>query len=181
MNQVGANWDNNQMEIAARIRVNQEKLAAELRRRFDFIIWGAGTSGSVVAGRLAANPETQVLLLEAGASDELELVMDPSLWLKALGSEPGLGLHRRAQPLSNGRAIPYSMGKLLGGGSNVPQKADGLSQTTSMTHGGCQHWAVRWYRASSNQQLATGVRLLELRGFSLVHPRRATKSYMSHD
>lgn len=52
MKQTGANMDKNQMEIAARIRANQEKLAAELRGQFDFIVCGAGTSGPVIAGGL---------------------------------------------------------------------------------------------------------------------------------
>jgi choline dehydrogenase len=119
MKQTEARMDNNQMQSAARIRANQEKLAAELRAQFDFIVCGAGTSGSVIAGRLAANPEVQVLLLEAGASDELELVMDPKLWVKALGSELDWGFIAEPNPHLNGRAIPYSMGKVLGGGSSI--------------------------------------------------------------
>jgi choline dehydrogenase len=47
---------------AARIRANQEQLSANLDGQFDFIVCGAGTSGSVVAGRLAANPAVKVLL-----------------------------------------------------------------------------------------------------------------------
>jgi hypothetical protein len=66
--------------------------AYSTRMTFPFIIGriivsGAGTSGSVVAGRLPANPQVQVLLLEAGDSDKLELVMDPNLWVRALGGE----------------------------------------------------------------------------------------------
>src|SRR5882757_10617542 len=77
---------------------------------FDFIVCGAGTSGSVVAGRLAANPEVRVLLLEAGGSDASELVMNPNLWVRALGSELDWGFVTRPSPRLNGRAIPYSMG-----------------------------------------------------------------------
>ena len=97
---------NNQMEIATQVRANQEKLTTECPGQFDFIVCGAGTSGSVVAGRLAANPEVQVLLLEAGDTDELELVMDPNLWVKALGSELDWGFVAQPNPHLNGRAIP---------------------------------------------------------------------------
>lgn len=105
--------------FATRIRTNQEKLAANLQGQFDFIVCGAGTSGSVIAGRLAANPEVKVLLLEAGETDELELVMNPNLWVKSLGSELDWGFVAEANPHLNGRAISYSMGKVLGGGSSI--------------------------------------------------------------
>ncbi len=60
-----------------------------------------------------------MLLLEAGDSDEMELVMDPNLWVRALGSELDWGFVAQPNPHLNGRAIPYSMGKVLGGGSSI--------------------------------------------------------------
>ena len=108
-----------QEDFASRVRANQEQLSANLGGQFDFIVCGAGTSGSVVAGRLAANPAVKVLLLEAGGSDELELVMNPNFWVKTLGSELDWGFIAEPNPHLNGRAIPYSMGKVLGGGSSI--------------------------------------------------------------
>jgi choline dehydrogenase len=108
-----------QEDFASRVRANQERLSANLGGEFDFIVCGAGTSGSVVAGRLAANPAVKVLLLEAGGSDELELVMNPNFWVKTLGSELDWGFIAEPNPHLNGRAIPYSMGKVLGGGSSI--------------------------------------------------------------
>lgn len=55
---------NPQEEFAARVRSNQEQLASDLRIRSDYIVCGAGTSGCVVAGRLAADLDMQVLLLQ---------------------------------------------------------------------------------------------------------------------
>src|SRR5277367_100746 len=70
-----------------RVRINQQKLAAELKSHYDFIVCGAGSSGSVVARRLAENPEVSVLLLEAGGSDDVPAVMDANKWTTNLGGE----------------------------------------------------------------------------------------------
>ena len=80
---------------------------------------GAGSSGSVVARRLAENPSVQVLLIEAGGSDEVPTVMDPAAWPANLGSATDWGFVAEPNPDLNGRAIPMSMGKVLGGGSSI--------------------------------------------------------------
>src|SRR5262250_2223430 len=110
---------NAQEDFAEQVRLNQQKLALELRTRFDFIVCGSGTSGSVVASRLAAAPGTQVLLLEAGGTDETDLVTNPNRWPMTLGSELDWGFVAEPNPNLNGRAIRYSMGKVLGGGSSI--------------------------------------------------------------
>lgn len=86
---------------------------------FDFIVCGAGTSGSVVAGRLAENPEVRVLLIEAGGCDEHEDVQEPGNWHLNLGTERDWNFTGAANPHLNGRQIPLSMGRGLGGGSSV--------------------------------------------------------------
>ena len=105
--------------FAQRVRVNQTKLISGLKPHYDFIVCGSGSSGSVVAGRLAENPDVDVLLLEAGGSDESELITNPNRWPMTLGSELDWGFVAEPNPHLNGRAIPYSMGKVLGGGSSI--------------------------------------------------------------
>lgn len=106
-------------DFAMRARDNQAHLSARLRPRYDVVVCGAGASGSVVARRLAENPQVQVLLLEAGGSDEAEAVLNPALWPTNLGSERDWGFLAEPNPRLNGRRLPLSMGKGLGGGSSI--------------------------------------------------------------
>jgi choline dehydrogenase len=90
-----------------------------LKQRYDFIVCGAGSSGSVVARRLVENPDVSVLLLEAGGSDDIQSVMDPALWPTNLGTDLDWRFSAQPNPHLNNRAIPLSMGKVLGGGSSI--------------------------------------------------------------
>jgi choline dehydrogenase len=106
-------------EFHERIIRNQRTLVSSLRETFDFVICGAGTSGSVIAARLAANPNLRILVLEAGGSDDTDLVMNPNRWPMTLGTDLDWGFVAEKNPRLNERAVPYSMGKVLGGGSSI--------------------------------------------------------------
>lgn len=106
-------------ELAERVRANQQRLTATLKPRYDFIVCGTGSSGSVIARRLAENPDVSVLLLEAGGTDDLPGVRTADLWPTNLGGAQDWGFLSEPNPSLNGRTLPLSMGKVLGGGSSI--------------------------------------------------------------
>src|SRR3979411_2425788 len=108
-----------QTDLAERVRLNQQKLTGELKPHYDFIVCGSGSSGSVVARRLAENPDISVLLLEAGGSDDVPGVMEAGQWPSNLGSDRDWAFQAQPNPHLNGRSIPMNMGKVLGGGSSI--------------------------------------------------------------
>ncbi|BAY29061.1 glucose-methanol-choline oxidoreductase [Nostoc carneum NIES-2107] len=90
-----------------------------VNKHYDFIVCGAGPAGSVVAARLAEDKQVNVLLIEAGGTDEVPEVMTPAQWPLNLGSERDWAFVAQPNPHLNGRSIPLNMGKVLGGGSSI--------------------------------------------------------------
>ena len=108
-----------EVEFRDRVRSNQARLTTELKAQYDFIVCGSGSSGSVVARRLAENPEVNVLLLEAGGDDDVASIREAACWPMNLGGEHDWNFSAQPNPSINGRSLPLSMCKVLGGGSSI--------------------------------------------------------------
>jgi choline dehydrogenase len=106
-------------EFAERVRVNQNRLRSNLKSHYDVIVCGAGSSGCVVARRMAENPDVNVLLLEAGGDDEVSSVTEANRWFENLGTERDWNFAAQPNPHLRGRSLPLNMGKVLGGGSSI--------------------------------------------------------------
>lgn len=87
---------------------------------YDYIVVGSGSSGSVLAARLAEDSSRSVLLLEAGGSDRHAIVDMPIAWFEAMKNpDLGWGYFSEAEPHADNRRIPAPRGKVIGGCSAI--------------------------------------------------------------
>ncbi|MGB2237964.1 MAG: GMC family oxidoreductase [Pseudomonadales bacterium] len=87
---------------------------------YDYIIVGAGTAGCVLANRLSANPEHQVLLIESGGKDDYFWIDIPVGYLYTINNpRTDWCFKTQAEPGLNHREIGYARGRGLGGSSSI--------------------------------------------------------------
>ena len=86
----------------------------------DYIVIGAGASGSVVAGRLAENPSTTVTVVEAGPDDDSIYLRIPALSFMVM-SKDEYNWNFETEPVAalDNRPLNILSGKVVGGGSSI--------------------------------------------------------------
>ena len=86
---------------------------------YDYVIVGAGSAGCVLAARLCENPDTRVLLLEAGPPDDADQIRIPAASNLLYQSTYDWNYQTTAQERAAGRSIYWPRGKVLGGSSSI--------------------------------------------------------------
>ena len=97
---------------------NQTINQAKLEGAYDYIVVGAGASGSVVAGELSRTGAS-VLVVESGGPDSSPTISNPSIWFYNLGSPMNWNLPIAPVPQLNNRQFNMALGRVLGGGSSI--------------------------------------------------------------
>ena len=109
---------------------------------FDYVIVGSGAAGSVLCNRLTEDPNVTVCVLESGPPDWHPYIHIPAGFIKMLfnptytwqfQTEPGEGI--------NGRSIPTTQGRTLGGSSSINGMVYNRGQREDF-----DHWAQRGNR-----------------------------------
>ena len=98
------------------------KGAIMVKQKYDYIIVGGGSAGSVLANRLSANPKHNVLLLEAGKPDyrwDFRIHMPAALTYLLTDKTYNWLYESEPEPQMHNRRVAQPRGKVLGGSSAI--------------------------------------------------------------
>ncbi|KAJ2935556.1 hypothetical protein H1R20_g1541, partial [Candolleomyces eurysporus] len=88
------------------------------KESYDFVIVGAGIGGSTVASRLSENPRFNVLLIEAGPTNEGVIEIAVPAFFTRINSTYSWGHVTTPQIGLNNRSLPFNQARVLGGSSS---------------------------------------------------------------
>lgn len=91
-----------------------------LAKTYDYVVIGSGSAGSPLAARLAEDGRHQVLLLEAGPSDQhIFIRMPAALGFPLMNDRFNWYYHSEPEPHLDNRKIHEARGRVLGGSSSI--------------------------------------------------------------
>ncbi|KAK4620394.1 Dehydrogenase [Fulvia fulva] len=109
--------------LLATPRPNKDSATAEdlkTTRRYDYIIIGGGTAGCVLANRLTEDPNTTVLVIEAGHSDLKQIFSRiPAGFGRLFSTAADWAFYTKKDTGCNDRQLFWPRGKMLGGCSAI--------------------------------------------------------------
>jgi choline dehydrogenase len=122
--------------------------ADRVNRVFDYVIVGGGSAGCVVAARLAEDPGSRVLLLEAGPdASAVEEVRVPAAYSRLFRSQYDWNYVTLPQERADERPVYWPGGKALGGSSilnaMIYVRGNRLDYDTWRDEYGCSGWGYQ--------------------------------------
>ena len=120
---------------------------ADHEGRYDYVIVGGGSAGCALANRLSADPDTSVLVLEAGRRDwrfDVYIHMPAALSFPIGNRFYDWQYTSEPEPHMGGRRVYHARGKVLGGSSSINgmifQRGNPLDYERWAADPGMQHW-----------------------------------------
>jgi choline dehydrogenase len=113
-----------------------------LTQDYDIVVVGAGTAGCILAARLSEDPQTRVLLVEAGPVDASERVTRTTAWPFLRGSDIDWAFRTEPQA-QTGHVHDIPRGKVVGGSGAINAMAflrGDRSDFDTWAYLGCTGW-----------------------------------------